>query len=72
MIGVVGFMTLSAHYERTKCLGSGRSMVARLEFLKGIAGRAPPGVEFAASFYSTRENSPGPDIARFGRLTYVS
>ena len=33
--------------ETVKCLGSGGSMVARLK-LKGIDGRAPPGVEFAA------------------------
>ena len=40
-------MTLAAHYEKSKFLGSGGSMVARLE-LKGIDGRAPPGVEPAA------------------------
>ena len=32
-------------------------MVAKLK-LKGIDGRAPPGVEHAAYFDSTRENSP--------------
>jgi len=37
-------------------------MVARLK-LKGIDGRAPPGVEPAA-----RENLPGPDIVRIDRL----
>ena len=37
-------------------------MVARLK-LKGIDGRAPPGVEPAAQFDSTRENSPGSDVA---------
>ena len=42
-------------------------MVARLK-LKGIDGRAPPGVELAAQFDSTRENLPGPDIARTDRL----
>ena len=41
------FMTLSAPYEKSKHLGSGGSMVARLK-LKGIDGRAPPGVEPAA------------------------
>ena len=40
-------MTLSAPYEKSKFLGSGGSMVARLK-LKGIDGRAPPGVEPAA------------------------
>ena len=34
---------------------SGESMVARLK-LEGIDGRAPPGVEPAAEFDSTREN----------------
>jgi hypothetical protein len=33
--------------EKIKSLGSGGSMVARLK-LKGIDGRAPPGVEPAA------------------------
>ena len=42
-------------------------MVARLK-LKGIDGRAPPGVELAAHFDSTRENLPGPDIVRIDRL----
>jgi len=37
----------SAPYEKSKSLGSGGSMVARLK-LKGIDGRAPPGVEPAA------------------------
>jgi hypothetical protein len=38
---------LSAPNEKSKSLGSGGSMVARLK-LKGIDGRAPPGVEPAA------------------------
>ena len=38
-------------------------MVASLK-LKGIDGRAPPGVEPAAYFESTRGNFPGPDIIR--------
>ena len=46
-------------------------MVARLK-LKGIDGRAPPGVELAAQFDSTRENSPGPDIVRIDRLKALS
>ena len=46
-IGVVRFVTSSASYEKSKSLGSGGSMVARLK-LKGIDGRAPPGVEPAA------------------------
>ncbi|XP_022765863.1 uncharacterized protein LOC111310689 [Durio zibethinus] len=40
----VTFRTPSAPYEKSKSLGSGGSMVARLK-LKGIDGRAPPGVE---------------------------
>ena len=39
--------TLLAPCEKSKFLGSGGSMVARLK-LKGIDGRAPPGVEPAA------------------------
>ena len=39
--------TPSAPSEKSKSLGSGGSMVARLK-LKGIDGRAPPGVEPAA------------------------
>ena len=44
-------------------------MVARLK-LKGIDGRAPPGVELAAQFDSTRENLPGPDVVRIDRLKF--
>ena len=40
-------ITFSALYEKSKSLGSGGSMVARLK-LKEIDGRAPPGVEPAA------------------------
>ena len=36
-----------APHEKSKSLGSGGSMVARLK-LKGIDGRIPPGVEPAA------------------------
>ncbi|WCJ39728.1 hypothetical protein M5689_020694 [Euphorbia peplus] len=43
----VAFKTPPAPYEKSKSLGSGGSMVARLK-LKGIDGRAPPGVEPAA------------------------
>uniref|UniRef100_A0A7N2QYV4 Uncharacterized protein n=1 Tax=Quercus lobata TaxID=97700 RepID=A0A7N2QYV4_QUELO len=43
----VTYRTPSAPYEKSKSLGSGGSMVARLK-LKGIDGRAPPGVEPAA------------------------
>ena len=46
-------------------------MVARLK-LKGIDGRAPPGVEPVAQFDSTRENLPGPDIVRIDRLIALS
>ena len=37
----------AAHGEKPKSLDSGGSMVAKLK-LKGIDGRAPPGVEPAA------------------------
>uniref|UniRef100_A0A2N9IDH5 Uncharacterized protein n=1 Tax=Fagus sylvatica TaxID=28930 RepID=A0A2N9IDH5_FAGSY len=43
----VTYRTPPAPYEKSKSLGSGGSMVARLK-LKGIDGRAPPGVEPAA------------------------
>ena len=46
-LGGVTILTRSAPYEKSKCLGSGGSMVARLK-LKEIDGRAPPGVEPAA------------------------
>ena len=39
--------TRRAASGKPKCLGSGGSMVAKLK-LKGIDGRAPPGVEPAA------------------------
>ncbi|KAH1188043.1 hypothetical protein GmHk_U060300 [Glycine max] len=39
----VAFRTPLAPYEKSKSLGSGGSMVARLK-LKGIDGRAPPGL----------------------------
>ncbi len=53
------FMTLTAPYEKSKSLGSGGSMVARLK-LKEIDGRA------------TRGNLPGPDIVRIDRLRALS
>ena len=65
------FYPPSTPYEKSKSLGSGGSMVARLK-LKGIDGRAPPGVELAAQFDSTRENLPGPDIVRIDRLIALS
>ena len=43
----VAFSTSSAPYEKSKSLGSGGSMVARLK-LKEIDGRTPPEVELAA------------------------
>jgi hypothetical protein len=46
-------MTPPAPYEKSKFLGSGGSMVARLK-LKGIDGRAPPGVN--ASMLGLRFN----------------
>ena len=64
-------MTPSAPCEKIKFLVSGRSMVVRLK-LKGIDGRAPPGVVPAAQFDSTKENSRGPDIVRIDRLIALS
>ena len=46
-ISEVFLKSLLAPYEKSKSLGSGGSMVARPK-LKGIDGRAPPGVEPAA------------------------
>ena len=66
-----GYHAVSVPYEKSKSLGCGRSMVARLK-LKGIDGRAPPGVEPAAEFDSTRGNLPGPDIVRIDRLIALS
>jgi hypothetical protein len=43
----LGVCAESVPYEKSKSLGSGGSMVARLK-LKEIDGRAPPGVEPAA------------------------
>ena len=40
-------LAFPAPHEKSKSLGSGGSMVARLK-LKGIDGGAPPGVEPAA------------------------
>jgi len=61
------FKTLSAPFEKSKSLGSGGSMVARLK-LKGIDGRAPPGVEPAAQSDPTRENLSRPDVRMIDRL----
>jgi hypothetical protein len=49
----VAFSTSFAPYEKSKSLGSGGSMVARLK-LKGIDGRAPPGVNKPYRFCSSR------------------
>ena len=57
--------------QETPSLGSGESIVAKLK-LKGTDGRAPPGVEAAALFDSTRGNSPGPDTVRIDRLRALS
>ena len=46
-------------------------MVAKLK-LKGIDGRAPPGVEPAAEFDSTRGNLPDQDIVRIDKLRVFS
>ena len=65
------YTTSLAPYGKPKFLDSGGSMVAKLK-LKGIDGRAPPGVEPVAQFDSTRENLPGPDIVRIDRLRALS
>ena len=65
------YLVLSDSYEQSEIMGSGRNMVASLK-PKGIDGRAPPGVELAAQFDSTRENLPGPDIVRIDRLIALS
>lgn len=49
--GVI-ILTRSAPYEKSKSLGSGGSMVARLK-LKDIDGRAPPGEGFSMPGYNT-------------------
>ena len=49
-------MTPSAPYEKSKSLGSGGSMVARLK-LKGIDGRAPPGVNASFTTFKAVVNS---------------
>ena len=67
----VAFRTPPAPYEKSKFLGSGGSMVARMK-LKGIDGRAPPGVEPAALFDSTRGIIQGPNIVRIDRLRDLS
>ena len=46
---------------KPESFGSRGSLVAKLK-LKGIDGKAPPGVELAAQFDSTREISPDPNI----------
>ena len=70
-MGETFLLSSSAPYEKSKSLGSGGSMVARLK-LKGIDGRAPPGVEPAAQFDSTRGNLPGQDFRRIDRLIAFS
>ena len=62
-------MTPSALYEKSKCLGFRVRTVTTLK-LEGIDGRAPPGVEPAASLDSARENSPGLNTARIDRSTF--
>ena len=49
-----GYHAVSVPYEKSKSLGSGGSMVARLK-LEGIDGKIPPDVESAAQFDSTRK-----------------
>ncbi|GFT93160.1 hypothetical protein NPIL_479811 [Nephila pilipes] len=70
VIGMIA-RTRRAASGKPELLGSGGSMVAKLK-LKGIDGRAQPGMDSAAQFDSTRENSPGPDTARIDRLMALS
>ena len=65
------FTTLQGASGKPKLVGFRGSMVAKLK-LKGIDGRAPPGVEPVAKFDSTRGNSPGPDTSRIDRLIALS
>ena len=51
---IVSFMTPSAPYEKSMFVGSGQSVVARLE-LEGFNGKAPPRVEPAALCAPTLE-----------------
>ena len=64
-------MTLLEPYEKSKRLGSGGSMVARLK-LKGIDGRAPQDVDSVAQFDSTLESLSGLDIGTINRLIALS
>ena len=57
--------------EKSKFLGSGGSTVTRLN-LKGIDGRAPPGMEPTAEFDSMREISLGLDMVKMDRLRALS
>src|SRR6201996_9009299 len=54
--GDVTILTRSAPYEKSKFLGSGGSMVARLK-LKEIDGRAPPGVNYAFAASSAPDST---------------
>ena len=49
-----GYHAVSVPYEKSKSVGSGGSMVARLK-LEGIAGKRPPDVESAAQVDATRK-----------------
>ena len=55
----VTILTPSAPYEKSKFLGSGGSMVARLK-LKEIDGRAPPGVNQTAVNSAPHSGPPVP------------
>ena len=62
VIGVVGFMDSFSTLCGNKVFRFWEGYGRKAETLKGIAGRAPPGVEPAASFYLTLETWPSPDI----------
>ena len=57
--------------KETFKLDSWGSLVAKLK-LKGIDGKAPPGVELAAQFDSTRANLPGQHGRTIDRLKALS
>jgi hypothetical protein len=54
-------MPRSAPYEKSKFLGSGGSMVARLK-LKEIDGRAPPGVNSHVSTEAVVNSAPNSSL----------
>ena len=64
--GVI-ILTRSAPYEKSKSLGSGGSMVARLK-LKDIDGRAPPGVKSTTATLRLEQCRPRSAVGPIGGL----